>query len=222
MTDIENRCRLVLIASPSGEVPAKPEAIADALKGGDVASVILAGFQAGEDQFRAWCETVVPIIQNAGAAAIVVDDTQAAGRSKADGIHVKSEKKSLGEAVRKFQPKLIVGTETFASRHDALELGEERPDYLFIGKLDGDTHPAANPKALEMAEWWASMIEIPCIVMSGFDPQSVVDAAKTGAEFVAASASVFGAGRDAQETVRTINALLDEHAPQLAEASNDD
>ena len=218
MTQFENRCRLVLIASPAGEVPAKPESIAKALKGGDVASVILAAFHAQEDQFRAWCEEVVPIIQSAGAAAIVVDDTQAAGRSKADGIHIKAEKKSLGEAVRKFQPKLIVGTETFASRHDALELGEERPDYLFIGKLDGDSFPDANPKALEMAEWWASMIEIPCIVMSGYDAQSVIDAAKTGAEFVAASASVFGEGRNPEEAVRLINTLLDTHAPQLAEA----
>ena len=128
VTDIDNRCRLVLIASPAGEIPVKPEAIAQALKGGDVASVILAGFHAPEDQFRAWCELVVPIIQSAGAAAVVVDDTQAAGRSKADGIHIKAEKKSLGEAIRRFQPKLIVGTETFDSRHDALELGEERPD----------------------------------------------------------------------------------------------
>lgn len=216
MTEIENRCRLVLIASPAGEVPARPQAIADALKGGDVASVILAGFHAPDDRFRAWCEEVVPIIQAAGAAAVVVDDTQAAGRAKADGIHIKAEKRSLGEAIRKYQPKLIVGTETFASRHDALELGEERPDYLFIGKLDGDTHPDANPKALEMAEWWASMIEIPCIVMSGYDSNSVIAAAKTGAEFVAASASVFGEGRNPLEAVRTINALLDQHAPELA------
>ena len=130
MTDIENRCRLVLIASPAGEIPVTALAMADALKGGDVASVILAGFHAPDDKFRAWCEEVVPIVQNAGAAAVVVDDTQAAGRAKADGIHIKAEKKSLGEATRKYQPKLIVGTETFASRHDALELGEERPSWV--------------------------------------------------------------------------------------------
>lgn len=220
MTEFSNRCRLVLIASPAGEVPASASAITQAMKGGDVASVILAGFGAQEDKFRAWCEEVVPIVQNAGAAAVVVDDTQAAGRSKADGIHVMSDKKSLGEAVRKFQPKWIVGTEVLDSRHEALELGEERPDYLFIGKLDGDTHPAANPKALEMAEWWAAMIEIPCIVLSGYETASVIEAAATGAEFVAASASVFGEGRDPEQSVRTINALLDEHAPQLPEAEN--
>jgi thiamine-phosphate pyrophosphorylase len=211
-----------LIASPAGEVPASKQAVASALQGGDVASVLLVKFNAQEDLFRGWCEDVVPIIQAANAAAIIVDDTQAAGRAKADGVHITGGKQAVFEAIAKYTPRMIVGTGTAHSRHDALELGEERPDYLFIGKLDGDTHPDANPKALELAEWWASMIEIPCIVMAGYEAQSVIPAAQAGAEFVAASAAVFGSGRDPKDAVMTINALLEEHAPELTEASDDD
>lgn len=196
--------------------------IKNALDGGDVASVLLVQFNAQEDVFRAWCEDIVPIIQAANAAAIVVDDTQAAGRSKADGVHITGGKQAVFDAIAKFTPRLIVGTGTPSSRHEALELGEERPDYLFIGKLDGDAQPEVNPKALELAEWWASMIEIPCIVMAGFDEKSVISAAQTGAEFVAVSASVFGKGQDAKAAVSTINALLDEHAPELTEGKNED
>lgn len=222
LSNLRNRCRLVLIASPAGEVPATKQALASALEGGDVASVLLAQFNAREDEFRGWCEDVVPVIQAANAAAIIIDDTQAAGRAKADGVHISGGKQALFEAIAKFTPRMIVGTGTASSRHEALELGEERPDYLFIGKIDGDTHTDANPKALELAEWWASMIEIPCIVMAGYDPQSVVVAAQTGAEFVAAGAAVFGQGRDPKTAVQDINALLEAHAPELTEGTDED
>ncbi|MGL4489735.1 MAG: thiamine phosphate synthase [Rhizobiaceae bacterium] len=222
MPDLRNRCRLVLIASPAGEVPADKHAMASALEGGDVASVLLVKFNAQEDVFRNWCEDLVPVIQAANAAAIIVDDTQAAGRAKADGVHITGGKQAVFEAIAKYTPRMIVGTGTASSRHDALELGEERPDYLFIGKLDGDTHPDANPKALELAEWWAAMIEIPCIVMAGYDVESVIPAAQTGAEFVAASAAVFGDGRNPKDAVMTINAFLEEHAPELTEGKDED
>jgi thiamine-phosphate pyrophosphorylase len=215
VTEPSNRCRLVLIASPAGEVPATVEAIAKALKGGDVASVLLAAFGATEEKFRDWAADAVPVIQAAGAAAVIVDDTQAAGRAKADGVHISGGKDVLADAVRKFQPRWIVGTGVASSRHDALELGEERPDYFFAGKLEGDAQPEPNPKALDLAEWWAAMIEIPCIVMAGYAPESVVLAAKAGAEFVAVNAAVFGGGRDPEAAVAEINALLDAEAPEL-------
>jgi thiamine-phosphate pyrophosphorylase len=222
LPDLRNRCRLVLIASPAGEVPASKQAITSALEGADVASVLLVQFNAREDEFRSWCEEVVPIVQAANAAAIVVNDTQAAGRAKADGVHITDGKQAVFDAIAKFTPRMIVGTGTAHSRHEALELGEERPDYLFIGKLDGDVQPEANPRAMELAEWWASMIEIPCILMAGYDAQSVVAAAKAGVEFVAVSAAVFGEGRDPKEAVMTINALLEVHAPELTEGKDED
>lgn len=206
----------MLVASPGGEVPANIAALGSALSGGDVASVILARFNAAEETFRDYVTEAVPLIQNAGVAAVVANDTQVAGRAKADGVHISGRREAVADAVKKYQPKWIVGAEVRSSRHDALELGEERPDYLFAGRLDGDTHPDPDPKALELAEWWAQMVEIPCIVMAGYSEDSVVAAAKTGAEFVAASAVVFGEGRDPKATVARLNDLFDENAPELA------
>lgn len=218
MALLPNRCRLVLVVSPGGEVPADIAALSSALSGGDIASVILARFDAGEEAFRDYVTQAVPLIQEAGAAAVVAGDTQAAGRAKADGVHISGRREALGDAVKKYQPKWIVGAEVRSSRHDALELGEERPDYLFAGRLDGDTHPDPDPKALELAEWWAQMVEIPCIVMAGYTEESVVAAAASGAEFVAAGAAVFGEGRDPKAAVARVNALLDDNAPELADS----
>ncbi len=221
MSKLADRCRLVLIASPAGANPATIEALGKAMSGGDIASVLLAKFDASEDAFRDWCEKAVPVIQAANAAAIVVDDTQGAGRAKADGIHISSGQDALAEAISKFQHRMIVGVGEANSRHLALEIGELQPDYLFIGKLDGDNQPEPNPRSLELAEWWASMIEIPCISMGGTVAESAITVAKLGAEFVALSAAVFGTGLDPAAQVAKINALLEEHAPQLTEAARE-
>lgn len=222
MALLPNRCRLVLVVSPGGDVPANLAALGSALSGGDVASVILVRFDAPEEAFRDFVEKAVPLVQSAGAAAVIAGDTQSAGRAKADGVHVAGRREAVADAVKKYQPKWIVGAEVRSSRHDALEIGEERPDYLFVGRLDGDTHPDPDPKALELAEWWAQMVEIPCIAMAGYTAESVVAAAATGAEFVGAGAAVFGQGRDPKSAVARINALLDEEAPELAGTADDD
>lgn len=210
-----NRCRLVLAADPAIPVTM----ISKALTGGDVASVILYRGAANEKDFQTWCETVTPVVQSAGAAALIADSTQIAARAKADGVHMSGSITVLKDAVEKLTPRLIVGAGTNGTRDDALDKGELRPDYMFFGKLDGDTHPQAHPKNIEMGEWWAAVIELPCIVMGGYDVECVGAIAETGAEFVALSAAVFGEGRDAREQVAKVNALLDE-VGEFAEAQN--
>jgi thiamine-phosphate pyrophosphorylase len=201
-----SRCRLVLIAEPSVSVTQ----LGRALKGGDVASVILYRADAGEREFQTWCETVTPVIQSAGAAVLVADNTQIAARAKADGVHVGGTVAAVREAVEKLTPRLIVGAACNGTRDDALDKGEHRPDYMFFGKLDGDTHPDAHPKNVELGAWWAEVIELPCVVMGGYAVESVEAIARSGAEFVALSAAVFGEGRDPQEQVAAVNAILEE------------
>jgi thiamine-phosphate pyrophosphorylase len=86
---------------------------------------------------------------------------------------------------------------------------------VFFGKLEGDIKPEAHPKNLALGEWWASMIEIPAIVMGGTDVSSVVAVAETGVEFVAMRSGVFDNAGGAAQAVSEINALLDEKAPRF-------
>lgn len=215
MPDVKNRCRLVLIAPEIDDPDRLAVVLGDALRGGDVASVILPQYGLDDGLFQACAEKAVPVVQEAGAAAIVAGDTRTAGRAKADGIHVSGGAQDLAAAMERFSPKLIVGGGSAKTRHAALDLGELRPDYVFFGKLDGDIKPEAHPRNLDLAEWWASIIEIPCIVMGGSDPQSAVEVAETGAEFVALRLAVFGREEAAAQIVAEVNAMLDEQAPRL-------
>ena len=205
------RPRLVLITTPLSDADAEA-AMRGALAGGDVASVIIDPAGRDEASFQRLAELLVPIIQEAGAAAIVVDDTRCAGRVGADGIHLTGgDIEALAEAIERFAPKLIVGGSGFETRHEALDAGEKLPDYLFFGRLGADVADDAHEKNLEMAEWWAEIVEVPCIVMAGRSIDSVADAAATGAEFVALSAAVFADPEGAGAAVARANAIFDDY-----------
>lgn len=215
MTGPEDRCRLVLIVPDIADAEEKARIVGDALRGGDVASVIVPQYDLDDTAFQKHAEKLVPVIQAAGAAALIVDNSRVAGRVKADGLHITGNAKALAEAVEKHAPKLIVGGGNAMDRHHALEIGEVQPDYIFFGRLDGDIKPEAHSKNLALGEWWAAMVEIPTLVMGGNDPASALAVAETGVEFVALGKAVFADPAQAASVVASVNAVLDEKAPRF-------
>lgn len=214
-TSPPNRCRIVLI-SPAGEsADGFAARFSAAIQGGDIASIILPANGMDEASFQAFAEKIVPIAQAAGIAAIVADDTRIAGRVQADGIHIDGKRAALAEAIESFHPKLTVGAGGAKTRDVALELGEERPDYIFFGRFGYDNKPDPHQRNLSLGGWWAEMIQIPVIVMAGSDIRSVEQVAATGADFVALSSAVFAEGVDPHQAVARANAILDETAPRF-------
>ncbi|MBP0615349.1 thiamine phosphate synthase [Jiella mangrovi] len=203
------RPRLVLVTTPLTDADAE-ERMRAALSGGDVASVLIDAAGRDAAEFQRLAETLVPLAQAAGAAAIVVDDSRVAGRSRADGLHLTGgDIEALGDAVSRHQPKLIVGGSGFTSRHGALEAGERMPDYILFGRFAGDTEAEPHKKNLALAEWWAQIVEVPCIVMGGAELSTLEVAAATRAEFVALSRAVFGDGVDPAAAVAQANSTFD-------------
>jgi thiamine-phosphate pyrophosphorylase len=204
------RCRIVLVIPPEG---VSVSVIREALSGGDVASVILPQYDLGEQEYQKRAEDLCPAAQEAGAAFIIAGDTRIAGRVGADGIHLETGKAGLAGAVAATRGRVIVGAGGAKTRHEALELGEAQPDYLFFGKFGFDTKAEPHPRNIALGRWWAEMVEIPCIIMGGNEIGSVVPVAETGGDFVALGQAVFKSSGSPEENVRKANALLDAHAP---------
>ena len=110
---------------------------------------------------------------------------------------------------------VMLGVGGAKTRHDALELGEARPDYIFFGRIGYDTGAEAHHRNLALGEWWAEMVTLPCIVMGGASIESAAAVAATRADFVALCAAVFAGPLKPGEAVARTNALLDETAPEL-------
>lgn len=207
---VASRCRIVLVMSAEMQAP---ELLTKALDGGDVASVIIAPGEAGDHDFADHCKKLVEIAGDREIASLVVNDTIAMGRSGADGLFVTQPDDGFRELAARFSPQKMIGFGGSFSRHRAMELGEANPDFLFFGKIGGDIRDDAHPKNLAIAEWWAGMVEIPCIVMGGKLLESVVECAASGAEFAALGSAVFDAGIDPKAAVAKANELLDQYAP---------
>jgi thiamine-phosphate pyrophosphorylase len=113
----------------------------------------------------------------------------------------------------------MVGAGGIKTRHNALVVGEWQPDYVFFGKVDGDIRDEAHPRNIELAQWWAALVEIPCVVMGGRSLASVVDVARSGAEFVALNSAIFAndGGLFPGHAVMEANRLLDESAPRFGD-----
>ena len=229
----DNRCRLVLVRHGDGRKTLTADRLADALSHGDVASLILSPVMSDgmmdESEFHMLAEPLVPVAQAAGVAVIIEHHSRVAGRVGADGLQLGQDPAELADAVSRLTPAMMVGAANVKTRHNALVLGEIQPDYVMFGKTGSDTRDEANPKNVALGDWWSKLVELPCIVLGGALVDSVIDIAKSGAEFVALDAALDGkTGDDATiapqpdamgDAIARANQLLDEHAPRFDEDS---
>lgn len=206
---VEARCRLVLSVPKHFAAAPDGGALTDLLAAGDIASIIVPGFDLDEQAYQKLVEMAVDVTRSLDVAVLAVDDTRIAARAGADGIHVTGSQPVVEDVIDKFSDKMIVGVGGVTTRHDALRRAEAQPDYIYFGRFEKDIKPAPHPKNLEIATWWAQMVEIPCIVMGGNDVETLAEAASTGADFVALSHAVFGEGKDPAAMVARANALLE-------------
>ena len=177
--------RLYLVTPRDVDVTDFPAVLEAALAAGDVASLLIA-LDAGSDMARQRiAEIVTPMAQARGVAVMVRNDTRAAGRAKADGVHVDTGAADLEAALETFHPNSIVGVGGLATRHEAMEAGETQVDYVFFGDLDRPETAEGEVRARELAEWWVPLFEPPVVLLAGADLASLDAAIATGAEFVA-------------------------------------
>ncbi|MBS9722579.1 thiamine phosphate synthase [Tianweitania sp. BSSL-BM11] len=217
-TALPDRCRLVLIAPPEGDIGACVAKVESALEGGDVASLIIPVGGRDEASLQKLGEALLPLAQAKGVAVMIENDTRIAGRIKADGVHLETSAADLAEQIEHLDGRLMVGAGGIKTRDEALDLGEAQPDYVFFGRFGYDNKPEAHSRNLKLAEWWSEMISLPCVVLGGTDIASALAVAETRADFVALSAAVFdGANGTPAQAVAAVNALLDQSAPRFTE-----
>ena len=153
------------------------------LKAGDVASVLL--MPSDKAPYGDVAKELVPIIQAHDTAALIYNDSQIMGRTNADGLLLDGDIDQIVETVKTHAGRQIMGVADIHSRHDAMVLGEGPVDFLFFGRLDGDTKTHIFPKSFKLAEWWSQLFQVPAVVMGGYEIESAVQASDEGIDFVA-------------------------------------
>ncbi len=205
MTDFI-RPRLYLITPPLDAAEDFAPKLQKALAAGDVACVLLRFATPDEGARKKIAKILAPMIQEAGAAALALDDAQLAARAGLDGVHVSGIGENFDGALDSLKPERIVGVGGLENRDAAMSAGESEADYLLFGALDAETHDAKE--TLEWTAWWAEVFNIPCVGVA-HAPEEVEPLAKSGAEFLGLGPAFF----DDPQAIGAAQAAIDALEP---------
>jgi thiamine-phosphate pyrophosphorylase len=180
-----------------------------ALDAGDVASLQLRLKSAGDDEIRAAARTLMPIALAKNVAFIMNDRPDLARELDCDGVHVGQNDTPYAEARAIVGAKKIVGVTCHNSRHLALEAAEAGADYVAFGAFFPTATKDAKSKAeIETLQWWAEIMEIPCVAIGGITTQNAAPLIEAGADFLAVSSGVWDYADGAPAAVRAFNQLF--------------
>lgn len=203
------RPRLYLITPPSFALEDFAAELAHALDAGDVAAVQLRMKEVGDGPILKAAERLLPIAQRAGAAFILNDRPDLAKRVGADGVHVGQDDMPYKQAREILGKDAMIGVTAHDSRHLAMEAAEAGADYVAFGSMFPTTTKEAKTRAEpELIQWWAELMEIPCVAIGGITVANAPVLVEAGADFLAVSAGVWRHPDGPAQAVRDFNRLF--------------
>lgn len=123
---------------------------------------------APEEEWRAAIDLLTPPCHAAEVALVVANHWRLVAPLGLDGVHLGDARTPLREVRKALGPDRIVGAFAGSSRHRGMVLAEAGADYVAFGPV-GDTGLLGDDERVpdELFEWWAEMIETPCVAEGG-------------------------------------------------------
>jgi len=181
-----------------------------ALAAGDVAAVLLRLNDADERTLINRAKIVAAAVQRRDIALLLGERPGLVGRVGADGAHLTGIN-VFSAAVATLKPDRIAGAGGLRSRHDAMLAGEAGADYVMFGEPDRRGKFLPFDAIEEQVEWWAELIEVPCVGYAAHADQ-VAPLARAGADFVALGDWLWTNPQGAAAAVTAATASLAESA----------
>lgn len=209
------RCRLYLVSPPAIDLPKFADALKAAFAGGDVGSFQLRLKNASDAEILKAAETLIPICREHDAAFILNDRADLAVKCNADGIHLGVDDMPIKEARKIVGENRVIGASAHASRHLAMEAGDQGADYVAFGAFYPTTSKPQEkiekwgvPEP-EILEWWQAYMLLPCVAIGGITPANCAPLVKAGADFIAAITSVWNHPKGPEAAVKEFNEAIE-------------
>ena len=208
MTDISS-CQLYLI-SPLDVGGDFSQRLRQALEAGPVAAFQFRVKDIDPEEAARLAEPLKAICDEFDVAFIVNDDVALAERLGADGIHLGQGDESLKNARAALGKDVQIGITCHDSRHLAMEAGEGGANYVAFGAFfPTETKETQYKPELDIVQWWAEMIEIPCVAIGGITPDNCRPLIDAGADFLAVSGAVWNDPAGPAAAVRKFADIMD-------------
>lgn len=205
--DIPREPTKLYLISPLDVGGAFPDRLARALDAGEVAAFQFRVKDVDQHEAARLAEPLQKICGDREVAFIVNDSIGLAKRLGADGVHLGQEDGTVEEARQALGRDAQIGMTCNASRHLAMEAGENGADYVAFGAFFPTTTKVTKHVAgLDVLEWWQSIFEIPCVAIGGITPANCGDLVRAGADFLAVSGAVWNG--DEEAAVRAFHEAL--------------
>ena len=185
-------CQLYLLTPPAIVPAAFASELAAALDTGHVPSVLLLPESLGqpdEDALRSAVDILRPIAQDRGGAFLVDGRPDIAAETGCDGAHTCPDGPSYRETRSIVGSNAIVGYSARFSRHAAMTVAEQGADYIAIGRRTQS--PDELVQTIDLIEWWAAIMEVPCVALGDITPETCAPFVTAGADFLAVDAAVW-------------------------------
>ena len=199
-------CQLYLV-SPLDVGGVFPDRLARALDAGPAAAFQFRVKDVDQHEAARLAEPLQRLCADRDVAFIVNDSVSLAKRLGADGVHLGQDDGDPREARDILGPDVQIGVTCHDSRHLAMEAGERGADYVAFGAFFPTTTKAVEHQPdPSILSWWASMFELPSVAIGGITPDNVAPLVAAGADFAAASGSVWNG--DEAAAVKAFEAAL--------------
>ena len=185
-------CQLYLLTPPALEPAAFVSELSAALDTGQVPCVLLLPESLGQptdDALRSAIDVLRPVAQDRDVAFLVDGRPDLAAETGCDGAHTCPDGPSYRETRALVGPNAIVGYSARFSRHAAMTAAEQGADYIVLGRRNPT--PDELLQTLDLIDWWASLMEVPCVALSDITPESCAQFVTAGTDFVAVDSAVW-------------------------------
>ncbi|WPZ36908.1 thiamine phosphate synthase [Thalassobaculum sp. OXR-137] len=185
---------LYLITPPRlPDVAAFCDDLAAALDAGPVACLQLRLKDVDDDAILRAADAILPVCHQRGVPLLMNDRPDLAVTSGCDGVHVGQSDTPYAQARKLMGPGAQIGVTCKNSRHLAMEAGEAGADYVAFGAFfRSSTKDETTMASLEILEWWAEMMTVPCVAIGGITQQNCGPLVEAGADFLAVINAVWG------------------------------
>jgi thiamine-phosphate pyrophosphorylase len=180
----EAGCQLFLISPPAPSADGFADALDAALGEAPIAGFLLRLDE--PDQAPTLAPALQQVCRARGVAFLVQDDLALALELGADGLHLNGTA-MVGAARSALGEERIIGAACGISRDRAMTAGEDGADYVAFGALDR----GVNERLTDLLGWWSELFVLPCLALAASGPEEVPVLARAGADFVAASETVW-------------------------------
>jgi thiamine-phosphate pyrophosphorylase len=192
------------------------------LKQHNTAAGALTQTAAADDDIRLAATAIMPLCQEFGISFILNDNAQLAKELGADGVHLGQEDGNVLEARALLGEAAIIGVSCHASRHLAMEAGDNGADYVAFGAFYPTTSKSAEALQHwgtpdhEILSWWVEVAELPCVAIGGITPDNAAPLIAAGADFIAVISSVWHHPQGAVHAIDAFASLLKKETYEIS------